>query len=118
MDIKMPRGDIRTVHFTVTDDSGNDTSILFTEIYATFKKSYSSQQYLFQKKLSDGSIIMLDEGDYQFVIRPEDTDNLPFGTYVFDIELVYQDQIKQTFVGELKLTNEVTFASNEVTEDE
>lgn len=109
----MPRGDIRTVHFTVADETGNNTNILFTEIYVTFKKSYSCAEYLFQKRLSDDTITMLQEGDYQFTIFPEDTDGLPFGKYVFDIELIYLNQIKQTFVGELTLTNEVTCAINE-----
>jgi len=44
---------------------------------------------------------------------PEDTDNMCFGEYMFDIELVIVGELKQTFVGKFILTAEVTFAENE-----
>ena len=50
---------------------------------------------------------------YTFNIEPEDTDNLDYGTYVFDIELIKTGEIKQTSVGQFTLTSEVTFAENE-----
>ena len=108
----MPRGDLRLVHFAVTSADGNDPPA-FTEIYATFKKSFRDPAYLFQKKLSDGTIIQLEDGSYQFAIEPQDTDNLSYGQRVFDIEFIYEDQIKETHVGEFILTEEATFAANE-----
>lgn len=111
--VTMPRGDIRVVHFSVGDSTGENTNIEFTEIYITFKNNCKTNDYLFQKKLSDGSVIATSDGEYQFTIKPEDTDDLQFGTYVFDIELIYGSQLKQTFIGDLELTKEVTFASNE-----
>lgn len=110
--IKMPRGDIRPVRFIVINSDGSPSGINFDEIYFTVKNNYFTKEFLFQKKLSDGTI-QPDEGGYQLVIRPEDTDNLKIGKYVFDIEIIYGDEIKQTTVGDFVLTNEVTFASNE-----
>ena len=112
--ISMPRGDIRPVRFTVTNYEGGISDIVFDEIYFTVKRSFSDKMYLFQKKLSDGTIEPDESEGYTFVIQPADTDNLSVGRYVFDIELVLGDEIKQTTVGEFILTNEVTFASNEV----
>lgn len=109
MEIIMPRGDLRPVRFTVTD---GETAPELTQIYATFKKSFSYPNFLFQKKLSDGSIEALGDGSYQFTIEPEDTNGLTYGAYAFDIELV-GDGIKQTFTGTLTLTNEATHAGNE-----
>lgn len=109
MEINMPRGDLRPVQFTVTD---GETAPELTEIYATFKKSFRHPNFLFQKRLSDGTIEALGEGSYQFTIEPEDTDGLTYGTYPFDIE-VLGDGIKQTFTGTLTLTNEATHAGNE-----
>lgn len=43
---------------------------------------------------------------------PEDTDNIDYGTYYYDIELIRGDQIHQTFVGKLIITEEVTFAGD------
>ena len=113
MEITMPRGDIRPVRFLIKGENGDPASVLFTEIYVTFKKSFIDKTYLFQKRLSDGTVLQLDVGDYEFIIMPEDTDGLKITDYVFDIEVLYEDQIKQTFVGKLILTNEVTFAENE-----
>ena len=112
--ISMPRGDIRPIRFTVTDTNGSVSDIPFDEIYFTVKRSFNDKYYLFQKRLSDGTIELDQSEGYTFVIQPQDTDNLSVGRYVFDIELVFGNEIKQTTVGEFELTNEVTFASNEV----
>ena len=90
--ITMPRGDLRNIHFTVHD--ANDTS---------------ARKIIIQKKLTDGTITK-DGNVYSFSIRPEDTDYIDFGTYYYDIELIRGDQIHQTFVGKLIITEEVTFA--------
>ena len=112
--IVMPRGDIRDVRFTVYDSTGRVVSdIDFDEIYVTVKAKPDKPDFLFQKKLTDGSITKEDTGIYQFSIRPEDTNDLGFGSYPFDIELLYENVIKQTTLGSLEITPEVTFASNE-----
>lgn len=117
MRICMPRGDIRLVRFQVIDDDGDISDIDFDEIYFTVKKHYSDTNFLFQKRLSTGDIIKINTGDYQIRIEPQDTDNLIINrvgeSYDFDIELRYEDQIKQTFAGEFVLTKEVTHAVNE-----
>ena len=56
---------------------------------------------------------MEDVGIYQFRIEPENTDGLRIGTYAFDIELIYADEVKHTTVGTLEITPEVTYAANE-----
>lgn len=114
MRIVMPRGDIRDVRFTVYDSTGRIVSpVNFDEIYVTVKSKLDKANFLFQKKLSDGTITKEGTGIYQFSIRPEDTNSLSYGAYAFDIELLYGDSIKQTTVGSLELTPEVTFAVNE-----
>ncbi|MBQ9301300.1 MAG: hypothetical protein IJ214_12415 [Clostridia bacterium] len=113
MNITMPRGDIRPVSFTVTQANGTDAGLEFDEIYFTVKSTFQDKSFLFQKRLGNGTITREPDGSYAFVIRPEDTDGLRVAKYVFDIELVLGSEIKQTTVGELILTNEVTFAGNE-----
>ena len=109
MNITMPRGDVRPISFTIT---GAD-DVTFDEIYFTVKDRFDRKEFLFQKRLSTGEISQNEDGSYQFFILAEDTDNLSVKKYVFDIELVAGSDIKQTFIGELILTNEVTFAVNE-----
>lgn len=113
MTITMPRGDIRQVNFTISTNDGSDLGINFSEIYFTVKSAFNKTEYVLQKRLSTGEIELMDNGSYQFTIESYDTDNLKIGRYVFDIEVVAGQQVKQTFVGDLILTNEVTFVENE-----
>lgn len=109
--ITMPRGDLRNVHFTVHDANDSEVSNGFTQITFTVKANTSSRKIVIQKKLTDGTITK-DGNVYSFSIKPEDTDYLDYGTYYYDIELIRGDEIHQTFVGKLIITEEVTFASD------
>lgn len=112
MQISLPRGDIRNVRFQVKD--GSEVYTDFTEIYFTVKKNYKTDEVLIQKKKSEGSITLDSQtGYFSFKLTPEDTNNLAYGTYVFDIELNKGDVIKQTSLGELTITEEVTFSKDE-----
>ena len=114
MRIAMRRGDIHYERFIIKDPTGTGTDIDFDEVYFTVKKTYEDRPYLFQKVLSKGTIEKLDIGDYQLKIEPSDTENLPYGRYVFDVNIKYQDIIDESFVGIFDLLEEVTFAENEV----
>jgi hypothetical protein len=113
MMIRMPRGDIRLVRFLVNDPNGTATDIDFTEVYFTVKKTSKDRLYQFQKRLSTGGITKLDLGDYQVKIEPEDTSKMMYGNFKFDVQLLYEDQLKETFVGDFVLTDEITFNENE-----
>lgn len=114
----MHRGDYTKKKINILDKTDLNTNIDFNEIYITFKKSTKSQDFLFQKKLSTGEIQKNEDGSYTFEILPEDTNQLKFGDYVFDIELVCSvPKIKQTFLGNLYLLEEVTYALNEKIEE-
>lgn len=110
--ITMPRGDIHHIQFTIKDSGGEVVMTDFDEVYFTVKENVNRSAVLFQKKLSDGSIIKTD-GVYTFTIRPEDTNSLSFKTYACDIEIILGDTIKTTIVGNLTLTPEVTYQENE-----
>lgn len=113
LQISMPRGDIRSVTFSITGDDGEPSDIEFEEIYFTVKKQFTDKHYCFQKRLSNGTIEKDGEGTYSLVIQPSDTDPLEFGQYVFDIELL-GDNIKQTTVGKIDITQEATHRFNEI----
>lgn len=111
--ITMPRGDIRKVQFIVTND-GSPYDVEFDDIYFTVKQAFNKTEYLFQKRKSRDEILELGDGAFQFVIDPSDTDGLKIASYVCDIEVVsLENEIKQTFTGTLKLTDEATHAANE-----
>lgn len=118
MRIAMPRGDIRLVRFLINDIGSVATDIDFSEMYFTVKKTTKDRAFLFQKKLSNEEILKLGPGDYQIRIEPEDTNNLTYGNYKFDVQLTWIDergeqQLKETFVGDFVITEEVTYVTNE-----
>ena len=113
MEIKMARGDIVTKTITIKNPDGTAYSDTPDNIYFTVKKYHTDHDFKFQKRLSDGGIVNTDTGKYQFSIQPEDTNNLPFGDYDFDIEIVKAPLLKKTFNGKLVLDKEVTHAYNE-----
>ena len=110
--ITMPRGDMKPVEFYISDIDSEDTDIEIDEIYFTVKKGFIYNDIIFQKRLSTGEIEQKEGYTYSFVIEPEDTDNLKFGEYSFDIEIV-GPSLKKTFVGKLILSEEATWATNE-----
>lgn len=114
MTIEMARGDLESRTFRVNGSNRSPFTDEFDEIYFTVKKFFNDKNYKFQKRLSDGGIVSMGDGVYQFTIMPEDTDGLEFGDYDFDIELVIEGEIKKTYLGVLHLGKEVTHHNNEV----
>ena len=110
--IEMTRGDTRKEKFQIKDASGSVLDISLDEAYVTVKNSFDDEEFLFQKKLTDGDITKSDTY-YYFTIQPEDTDDLEYGTYVFDVQINYNNEKHTIIKGNLQITNEVTFASNE-----
>lgn len=117
MRIAMPKGDIRWVRFIVKIPEGVVTEIDFTSIYFTVKKTSKDHDYLFQKSLKRGNLYRINAGDYQFKIDQEDTRDLSVGEYKFDIQLSYKNLLKETFVGDFVLKDEVTYYENEEGDD-
>ena len=112
LEFSMARGDLSSFPFAVYLDEELDQTSM-DEIYFTVKKHFYDPEPLFQKTLSDGDIEDLGGGNYLITILPEETENLPFGKYDFDIEVVRLPEIKKTFNGTLELTKESTHARNE-----
>ena len=109
----MPRGDIKYIHFIVNDPYGEIIDYDMTEIYFSVKKTFKDRFVCFQKKLSNNGIKRLDFGDYMIKIEPQDTRNMVYGNYVFDIQLRYKDLLKESFAGTFILKPEATFEENE-----
>lgn len=113
MDIEFARGDTQPLKFQIKDNNGNilkmDSS---DELIFTIKKNYSTKQKLMQKKLSNGSIYY-DSGYYFIILSHEDTANLKYGTYVYDIQLMSGEIVATLVLGTITLTEEVTHIEDE-----
>jgi len=113
-DIEFPRGDTCPIKFNLVDSEGN--AIILgegDELYFTVKKTYNTQEYIFQKKYSNGGIIQEEDGQCSLYIDTSDTNTLPYGTYVYDICLKSGAYRKTVCLGQITLTNESTFVGNE-----
>lgn len=85
------------------------------KMYFTVKENDRTEDYLFQKRLNNNTI-SYDEVSYYYniTIDPEDTNNLSYGTYYYDIEVITNNKVKTIAKGQLSITSEITFESNEV----
>ena len=111
MTIELTRGDTGAYKFQRIKN-GEVIPTIADNIYFSIKKNFNVKETLLQKTIND--MTFDEDGTYHFLINPEDTNNLPYGDYVFDIEIVQEDYVKTLCKGIFKLTEEVTFKDNEV----
>ena len=98
--ITLTRGDFCSFHVDILDASGNDYELQEGDVvYFTVKQSTKSEQVLIQKTGVD------------IEIEPEDTQNLQYGSYVYDVQLTYANGRNDTFIGpaDFVITEEVTW---------
>ena len=109
--IEMIRGDTAGFYFQRIDAEGEVITTQPESLYFTVKKNFNTIPFVLQKKLED--MRMDEEGTWHFTIEPEDTEELSYKTYVYDIQVV-QDGVKTTIAkGGFAIKEEVTFIENE-----
>lgn len=94
-----------------------DGTVITTQpkkMWITFKRSFRCDESLFQKTLENG--IKLEDGYYKFQLLSEDTCDLNYGTYGFDIAIINENDEKKTLLndGELEIVKHYTKKCNEV----
>ena len=114
--MKMRRGD--TKKFKFVRQTKDKTTIMekADELYVTFKYG-EEDEALFQKSLDNGITFDENTGYYHVTINPEDTENLPFVTLVYDIERTVDGEVLTPIVGELEIQKEVTYKNNKNIEE-
>lgn len=105
------RGDTRGYYFTRVDGSGQTITIQPDSLYFTVKLSFDVQEMVLQKTLED--MTQDENGTFHFTLEASDTQNLPYGTYVWDIQVTQDNVVTTIAKGTLKLTKEATWYSNE-----
>ena len=114
MRIEMARGDSHGFTVGVYEEGAEETPIAVDNIFFTVKKHYYDKNFVIQKRLDEGTITEYEANIYTIMIDPSDTDDLDFGKYDFDIEVIIETNKKKTFSGVLDLLKEVTHRRNEV----
>ena len=115
MDFEFTRGDTKLLKFKLVDMNGEEMQLSDTDkIYFTVKKTPNSKQIAFQKRLNDG-IVLKDDGYYYITINSDDTANLSYSTYGFDIQVKTELGIVKTLlIGSITLTEEYTHKEDEI----
>lgn len=106
------RGDNDVFKFKRTDIDGNVITQKPDKMYLTIKENAFQKKALIQKTLEDG--IRFEDDTYYVDFVPKDTDELSFGNYVYDIEVITEGIKKTIKKGEFIIDSEVTHKENEV----
>lgn len=100
--ITLTRGDSLAIKLDIFDSEGNAyTPTSGDTIRFAMKKSYSDSACLIEKQIPNDTMMLS--------LAPSDTKELPFGSYVYDIELTYESGAVDTFIDRatFRLTEEV-----------
>lgn len=113
MDFEFPRGDTKLFKFQLKDKNGEIINLSTGDkLYFTVKKTTKSTTVVFQKTLSNG--IVKDGDYYKVTIQSDDTAQLGYGDYAYDIELKSAEGVVKTLtLGTITLTDEVTWKGDE-----
>lgn len=100
--ISMVRGDTGVFALNIKDADGNDYDYSDDTVVFTVKTDTSSDTALFQKEVEYGEDV---------VIEPADTEDLPYGDYVYDVQVTTSDGVVDTVIqpNKFRLLEEVTF---------
>lgn len=101
------RGDTFIMGLPIKYDDGKVVELddIKTLIFTCRKTYEKTSKVLITKNKED---FEFDDDVYWITIKPEDTEQLPYGDYQFDIEATLKDGYRQTFKSSLKLTGECT----------
>lgn len=110
--ISQTRGDTKKYKFQRKNADGTIILNMPNKLFFTVKQDYTDDKVLIQKRLPD-DFTMDEDGTWHFTVLPEDTNNLNYGEYVFDVEVI-TDGVKTTIAkGGFVIEPEVTFADDE-----
>lgn len=89
-DFEMTRGDNESIKVSLKNYQLSNGDV----VRLTVRKSPRSQEITLQKVVTEFD----DNGKAIIKIAPEDTADLPWGMYFYDIEITFKTGIKKTFV--------------------
>ena len=89
--IKLNRGTTLNLSATRLDEDGVVISAKATTALFCVKKDWTDEQALITKTLDDMEFA---DGTYSFSLKPEDTEELPYGKYVWDLTFTDGDDYR------------------------
>lgn len=116
IDYEFTRGDTTLLKkFRIKDKNGEVLNLTSNEqLYFTLKTDANSKNVILQKTIGNG--IEFKDGYYHIIMETNDTNELPYADYQYDIELksIYPKEIVKTIInGTITLTDEITWKGDE-----
>ena len=102
--ITLIRGDSATISLSIQNADGSEYTILPTDSVTMMVRKTPTSEVVISKTLDNGVL----------TIAPADTSNLPFGNYVYDIQIVHSDGWTDTIipVHRFDVLQEVTYGGD------
>lgn len=113
MDIELIRGDTFMFKFQRKNLSNDVIKTKSQKMWFTVKKNYKTTEKLIEKTLKDNTIIFDKDSYYHIRLNHEDTTNLKYKDYVYDIQVENDGYVQTIGMGTITITNEVTFEGGE-----
>lgn len=113
MDIEIIRGDTFMFKFQRIGVDDNVITNKAEKMWFTVKKNYKTTEKLIQKTLKDKTITFDSDSYYHIVLENEDTKDLKYKTYVYDIQVENDGYVQTISMGTITINNEVTFEGSE-----
>lgn len=114
-DLSIIRGDDCAILFKRIDKETKEVIKTVPEkVYFTVKKNCCDDEVVFQKKLDDGISFDSESGVYTVTINRNDTCEMMYFGYSYDIEIISNEKAKTLLIGKLYVKKEVTHTGNEV----
>lgn len=119
MDIVLTRGDSCLISFNIKDAYGQNYQLKVGDsLYFTVKKSFYTEDVVFQKTYENGISYNSEKNEYLINITQDTTSDLPFGQNVYDIKIVISKEgaapiVKTLIKGTFTLTPNATYKENE-----
>ncbi len=117
MNIELVQGDTSKVYRFKRKNKNEVITTLPQKMWLTFKNSCCSKECVLQKTLENGGITYSEiDNYYRFQLKSEDTCELPYGDYGFDIAIINENGEKKTLKRDcvLKIVDHYTHKCNEV----
>lgn len=104
------RGDTFPFKIRILADSNTQRALTKEEIETIFVTCKADSTFdspeLFKKDIDD--VVLDTEGYCHIVFEPQDTENLSYGVYAFDIEVTLKNGYRKTYYNTFEITDETT----------
>ena len=107
--MEFTRGDTYKFKFQRLNNDNQPIMTKSEKMWFTVKDSYYTEKIRIQKTLDNGIEFTDEDGFYHITIEHDDTKDMPYGSYVCDIQVENSGVVQTIYKDTLTLLTEVTY---------